>query len=311
MAIKFPNEGGNVPQYNANTALTVLAGDIKTGKTTFAASAGPSMLILDFEQGTRLIDGCQSIEIESLADLKAVLERLEKGDHPYKTVAVDSVTAMIGKIEAWAVDTFKEIRRPDSPPLYTLADVEFGQGYKRAAVQLANIINRFHALQKKGIGTLLICHTELQITTAKNGTETKKEVPNLSRHYQYPVLGRADSVLHIRRVVERDNSVRRIILTQPDLFSAAVGCRFHGLPRELEADWNTYAKAVKAGAAQLREKRKAAKPAAKKRSVAKACATGQPAGGRPMTADEEKAAEAAREAKKQTQTTQTGDTNNE
>lgn len=266
MALKLPNPAGNVPRYDANSAMTVIAGDIKTGKTTFAASAGPSMLILDFERGARLIDGCQSIEVESLGHLKKILELLEEGEHEYKTVAVDSVTALITTIETWAVESFKETRRAGSPPLYTLADVEYGQGYKRAAVQLSNIINRFHGLQRKGIGTLLICHTEQQRTVARNGDEEVKEVPNLSKHYQYPVLGRADAVLHIRREVERDNSIRRVIYTRPDLFSGAIGCRFHGLPGELMPHWSEYAKAVKAGAAELREKRKAAKQAATKKS---------------------------------------------
>ena len=254
MAFKPPNPKGNSPMFSVFAALSVIVGDTKVGKTTFAASAGPSMLILDFEGSARLIPGCHAAEINSQSDLKEAFEYLEAGDHPYKTVAVDSVTALISLIERDVVETFRPTRKPKQGPLHTLADVEFGQGYKRASVKVASIINRFHALQKKGIGTLLICHTELRTTTTKNGDEEVKEVPNLSKHYQYAVLGRADAVLHIRNEVERDGSVERVIYTQPDLFSGSIGCRFPGLPKQLpEPTWDAYSKTVKAGATALKK----------------------------------------------------------
>lgn len=322
----LPPTHGNVPTYDVGRALTVIAGDTKTGKTTFAASAGDQMLILDFEDSTRFVSGCRSIPVDSLAQLLGILEGLEEGNHDYKLVAVDSVTSLIQLIENETLDGFKKIHDPSRPPLHTLADVDFGAGYARSSNKLHRIISRFHSLQRKGIGALLICHTEMRTTKKRNGQEVTKEVPNLHpKHYQNAVIGKADAVLHLRREVERDDSISHTIYTQADLYTGGIGCRFPGLPATIEPTWSAYAAAVKQATAELQARLKAeakerakaereAKAKAKAKQEAKAkkkaegeCVAKENPGkkwARPMTAEEEKEAEAKQAEANQTSQTQ-------
>lgn len=281
-SIALPPKHGNVPVYDVARALTVVAGDTKTGKTTFAASAGDQMLILDFEDSTRFVSGCQSIQVDSQAQLLEILERLELGDHPYKLVAVDSVTALIHLIENETLEGFKKVpRKRGKPPLHTLADVDFGAGYARSSNKLYRIINRFHQLQRLGIGVLLICHTEIRMQVT-GGQEQAKEVPNLHpKHYQNTVLGKADAVLHLRREVEPDDTVTHTLYTQPDIFSSGIGCRFPNLPAEIEPTWDAYAGAVKEATADLKanleaEAKARAKAAREAKAKTKAKAKAQP-----------------------------------
>lgn len=302
-----PPAHGNVPVYDVARSLTVVAGDTKTGKTTFAASAGDQMLILDFEDSTRFIAGCQALTVDSQEQLLEILEWLESGEHPYKLVAVDSVTALIRTIEKETLEGFKKVHKKSRPPLHTLADVDFGAGYNRASNKLYRIISRFHQLQRKGIGVLLICHTEMRTTTS-GGEDQVKEYPNLHpKYYQNAVLGKADAVLHLRRELERDDTISRTLYTQPDLYSGGVGCRFPGLPATIEPTWGAYAAAVEEATAELRaqlerEAQERAKAKAK-REEPKVESEGAPQtipGDRPATAEEEKAWNKARAKSKPT-----------
>jgi hypothetical protein len=67
------------------------------GKTRFAASA-PNCLILDInEEGTlsaRSFKGTKVFHIKNWYDIPAVYWYLRKGDHPYQSVALDTLTAM-------------------------------------------------------------------------------------------------------------------------------------------------------------------------------------------------------------------------
>jgi hypothetical protein len=68
----------------------------KKGKTRFAASA-PSVLIVDInERGTLSAkgSGAKVIQVSSWAEIDAVYWFLARGDHPYKSVALDTLTAM-------------------------------------------------------------------------------------------------------------------------------------------------------------------------------------------------------------------------
>lgn len=247
MAFQFPPAEGNKPNYDVDAALTVIIGDRKTGKTTFAASAGQKMLVLDFENSAKYITGCHSVPIKNLTDLDDALKDLATKDHNYKTVAVDSITALIMILEGRTVDSFQ---KSGKPKLHTVLDIEFGKGYKRAQNKLWGIVEKFCALQHRGIGTLFICHSEFHTKKIKD-KEVITEVPNLHpKYYQYAVLGKADTVLHIRAEQDRSGEMVRKLYTKPALFNTTIGSRFQNLPPTIDPTWPAFAAAVKAGATQ-------------------------------------------------------------
>lgn len=82
----------------ANPHVKVLVyGRNGKGKTRFAASA-PNCLIIDInEKGTlsaRSFKGVKVFEVSNWYDIPAIYWYLKKGDHPYQSVAIDTLTAM-------------------------------------------------------------------------------------------------------------------------------------------------------------------------------------------------------------------------
>lgn len=90
------------PVEAASKYVNVLVyGEAGVGKTVLAGSASTvedmsPVLYLDIEGGTRsLLDfypNTQTVHIKRWADLQKIYDELEKGNHPYKTVVVDSLT---------------------------------------------------------------------------------------------------------------------------------------------------------------------------------------------------------------------------
>lgn len=78
----------------------------KVGKTT-AVSLLENNLILDFEGGTNFIEALK-VEIESLNDLKKVLEEVKKQKINYKYVTVDTVTKLEELLIPMATKLYKE-----------------------------------------------------------------------------------------------------------------------------------------------------------------------------------------------------------
>jgi len=98
-------------------------GDNGTGKTRFAASA-PKVLIIDVrEKGTRSTVGSRAHkrEVSTFDEINLAYWYLKSGDHPYKTVAIDTVTmlhaAAMDKVmeEAEDRDPAREKKQPSQP----------------------------------------------------------------------------------------------------------------------------------------------------------------------------------------------------
>lgn len=77
-------------------AKVLVFGHNGSGKTRFAASA-PKCLILDInEMGTRSAvgSGARMIEINAWEEVGHIFWYLKAGDHPYESVAIDTITSM-------------------------------------------------------------------------------------------------------------------------------------------------------------------------------------------------------------------------
>lgn len=86
-----------------------------SGKTRFAASA-PKCLIIDInEMGTRSAvgTGSKKLEVGSWQDIGHIYWYLKAGNHPFETVAIDTITAMHGLAMAFVLDE-KEDRDPSA-----------------------------------------------------------------------------------------------------------------------------------------------------------------------------------------------------
>jgi len=64
----------------------------KVGKTTLLASL-PDCLILDLEKGSKYVDAMK-IQASSVEEIFAIGEAIKKANHPYKFIAIDTITAL-------------------------------------------------------------------------------------------------------------------------------------------------------------------------------------------------------------------------
>jgi hypothetical protein len=124
----------------------LLYGDPGIGKTRFLGTAMQDprtspILILDFEGGTSTLAGLDVdvMQVGSWEDFNAAHQMLASGDHPYKSVAIDSVS----EVHWYALKTLMDLRPEDTKKIDDISDQ---QEYGQALVQLRNFLRSFRYL---------------------------------------------------------------------------------------------------------------------------------------------------------------------
>lgn len=122
------------------------------GKSTWAASA-PNPIFIQTEKGLDDI-GCDRFPLaESWADVKAQLAQLCSTDHPYKTVVVDSLSALEPMV-------FAEVCRDKAKK--NIEDIGYAKGYKFALDYWRELTTALEWLQKnKGMTVILVGHSRI------------------------------------------------------------------------------------------------------------------------------------------------------
>jgi hypothetical protein len=124
--------------------------DYGTGKTTFASSACDDsrtapVLVLDFEGGAalRFMEKDPSTytirRIRSVNDLNAIYEYLAKGNHPYKSVVVDSLTEIqkLGLFEfVYGTDKVTNAFKGDILNIKTAEIQHWGKSHNQVAMMI-------------------------------------------------------------------------------------------------------------------------------------------------------------------------------
>lgn len=100
MELVLPKE--KVKASRVNPRRLVIYSPPKMGKTTLISEL-EDCLIIDLEQGSQFIDALK-VEVNSLPELKEVIDKIIIDGKPYKYIAVDTVTRLETMIlpELWA-----------------------------------------------------------------------------------------------------------------------------------------------------------------------------------------------------------------
>lgn len=191
--------GGYTPMTVANTVFNynmLVFGDFSVGKTVFAGSAievadlSP-VLFLDVEGGTLSLSKMYpSVEVIRITEPKQITEiwkDLRKGNHPYKTIVVDSLTELHKLIIRYIMlqvmdDDDKGNRDEDVPSM---------REYLKATEQVRRICRRYRDLPVNSVFTALLTD---EIDDKKN--KTYKKI-NLSRKLAGEVGGFFDEVFYM------------------------------------------------------------------------------------------------------------------
>ena len=153
------NEMIQKPTHRA--AVITLCADAGLGKTSLAATFPEPLFI-------RAEDGMQSIpindrpdalpKIKKVEDLWKQLEAVIRDDHEYKTLVIDSVTALERLFESYIVNN-----DPKKPASINQAEGGFGNGYKAVAALHRKLRNYCELLvTRKGMHVVFIAHADTE-----------------------------------------------------------------------------------------------------------------------------------------------------
>lgn len=93
MSIKLPTK--KVKATTKSPSNLIMFSKPKVGKSSLLAEL-PDCLLLDLENGSNFLDAVK-IKANSIEDIKEIGEEIKKAGHPYKYVAVDTITALEDK----------------------------------------------------------------------------------------------------------------------------------------------------------------------------------------------------------------------
>lgn len=128
----------------------VLYGTHGIGKSTFAAEA-PNPLFIDTEDGTDHLDVYRQ-HCTKLEDVYAVFDLLQSGEHPFKTVVIDTLD--------WLEKIIHErVRKEHGEQVFT----DYGRGYVHSLPFFDTILRSLtHFNKTHKLGVILLAHCQIK-----------------------------------------------------------------------------------------------------------------------------------------------------
>ena len=136
----------------------LLYGPEKAGKTTLA-SEFPTPVFLQTEEGDGVLDLASMGRIESFGELMDAIGMLYERDHEYRTVVLDSVSALQPLI--WAETGERGDDKGNKKK--RIEDFGYGKGYIYALAVWQEVLDGLNALRReKGMTIVLIAHSKIE-----------------------------------------------------------------------------------------------------------------------------------------------------
>lgn len=198
----------------------VIYGPEGIGKSVFAASA-PGSIIIDIEGGTSFIDCARTPRVESFTDCMKYVDAFGTEDHPYKTVAIDTMDALEPLV--WK----HTIAKANNPKIQTIEDFGYGKGYVAAADEWRVLLSALDKIASRGINVVLLAHSTVknfkspdvtvdaydrfELKLYKSTAALIKEWPDFLGYAQYEVAtaekdGKTKGVSTGRRIIQTTHS---------------------------------------------------------------------------------------------------------
>ena len=230
--------------------LTVLVyGQTKIGKSTLCSNAEGAVFFAT-EPGLNALDVFQ-VPIQSWEDLLNACAEIGEGNHPFKTVIIDTVDNAYKFCTDYILKKFKIDHE---------SDLGYGKGYAIVNNEFQRVLTKLAFLP---YGLFLVSHAkEIEVET-RTGKYTRI-VPTLPDKARKIVLGMVDMVLfcdlELTTGEDGAQNIRRVIRTKPSLYYEA-GDRTGRLPETIDLDFKQFLEAFTAAVAPLKSQAQA-KPAA-------------------------------------------------
>ena len=224
------------PPRDSMSDLTVLLyGASKIGKSTLCSSADHA-LFLATEAGLNSLDVFQQ-PILNWQGLCVAVTDIEKGDHPFKTIILDTVD------NAYKMCADHICRKSN---IQHESDLGFGKGFSLVNTEFQRVLTKLSLLP---YGLYLISHAQDKEMDTPTG-KRMKTIPTLPGKAREIVLGMVDIILFcdVEMVPgpEGKKIERRVMRTKPSSLYEA-GDRTKRLPETIDLDFNAFVDAYKSG----------------------------------------------------------------
>src|SRR5271157_5243935 len=229
--------------------LTVLVyGQTKIGKSTLCSQADGA-LFLATEPGLNALDVYQ-VPIQSWEDLRKACAEIVEGNHPFKTVILDTIDNAYKFCTEYILAKFKVEHE---------SDLGYGKGYALVNNEFQRVLTKLAFLP---YGLFLISHAKEMEVDSRTGKYTRV-VPTLPDKARKIVLGMVDQVLFCDLDLTTGDdgvkSIRRVIRTKPSLYYEA-GDRTGRLPETIDLDFGKFLDAFNTAVAPLKPAQAAKTP---------------------------------------------------
>lgn len=217
-----------VPKSELSDFNTIIYGPPKIGKTTLA-SRFPGAVFLATEDGQNAIE-CFRVLINTWDNFLDACGELLEGDHPYKTVIVDTV------------DNLWELARRyicDKRGIEHESELAYGLGSELVRTEFFRALTKLSMLS---YGLVLISHSVTREITTRTG-KYDRAIPSFKEREQGRLLGMADFILYCDLVTVPDEDgapqVHRVIRTKTSEAYVS-GDRTGRLPDPLPLDFEVF-----------------------------------------------------------------------
>jgi hypothetical protein len=230
----------------------VLIGEEKVGKTTFASQfPGPVLLPILGEEGADHIEIPKFPAIPSLTTMLEALEALATEEHGFKTLIIDSISALEPLIYAAICERDKK---------QNIEEYGYGKGYILAEIEWRNILDALDFIRnEKNMGIVMIGHSRVKTFSDPAGESYDRYELDVHKGASADILRWADSILFARwktlaKRVDKGFGAKeakavqsqRILCTQSSGAYPAGGRGLYGhLPAELPLEYSAFESATK------------------------------------------------------------------
>jgi len=217
-----------VPKSELSDFNTIIYGPPKIGKTTLA-SRFPGAVFLATEDGQNAL-ACYRVLVNTWEKFLDACGELLEGDHPYKTVIVDTV------------DNLWELARRficDKRGIEHESELAYGLGSELVRTEFFRALTKLSMLP---YGLVLISHSVSREITTRTG-KYDRAIPSFKEREQGRLLGMADFILYCDLLTVPDeegtHQVHRVIRTKTSEAYVS-GDRTGRLPDPLPLDFDVF-----------------------------------------------------------------------